>query len=313
MSKSRGNKIVVIGAGNVGEAVSYTLMAKKQVSEIVMIDIEEGRARGCALDISHGTSFFHQTNVVSGGYEECADADIIIVTAGIARKPGQTRLELAQTNVSIGRSIARSIMEYAKNPLIIVVSNPVDILTRAICEEAGLPASRVISSGTSLDTARLKYLISRKCGVNVCDVNAYVLGEHGDSQVPMWSTANIGGEKVLDYLRKNDPAVDMDAIAKEAKVSGAEIISLKGATFYGVAMAVARIVDAIIRDENAVLSVGHVLGEAYGEWAGVAFSLPCVVNGEGIARVIDISMDEKEKQAMDHSANTLREFWENIK
>lgn len=306
------NKIVVVGAGNVGEAISYTLMVRKQADDIVLVDLNEGRAQGSALDIAHGTAFFHQTKVREGGYEECADAEIIIVSAGIARKPGQTRLELAKTNVSIAKSITREIMKYAKNPIIIVVANPVDILTTAIQKESGLPAERVVGTGTSLDTARFRYLISKKCKVDVCDVNAYILGEHGDSQVAIWSKATIGGEDVKEYMKENNIQLDMDSLAAEAKDGGAEIISLKGATFYGIAMSTSRVVEAISNNENAVLPVGHVLGEEYGEWAGVAFSLPCVLNRKGIRRVIKLQMTGEEKEAMDKSAQTLKAFWNNV-
>ena len=191
--KAHKDKIVVIGAGNVGEAIAYTLMVRVQANDIVLVDINEDRAKGAALDIAHGTSFFKQVWVRQGGYEECADAQVIIVTAGIARKPGQTRLELAKTNVSIIKGITENIMKYAENPLIIVVSNPADIMTMAVRQVSGLPSERVIGTGTSLDTARFRHNLSEQLQVNVEDVNAYVLGEHGDSQVPIFSSANIGG------------------------------------------------------------------------------------------------------------------------
>ncbi len=203
-STEGGNKIVVvIGAGNVGETICYTLMLKTQVSEIVLIDLNEDRAKGVALDISHGTAYYSQVKIRKGGYSECADADIIIVTAGVPRKEGQTRLDLAKTNTGVARSIARSIMEYADNPIIIVVSNPVDVNTYLIQKETGLPKGRVIGTGTSLDTARFRYLLSRHCKVDIRDIQGYILGEHGDSQVPVWSTVNIAGEAVEHFLPSN--------------------------------------------------------------------------------------------------------------
>ena len=171
MATLQRNRIVVVGSGNVGEAIAYTLMLRRQASEIVLVDLNEARAEGSALDIAHGTAFFRQVKVRKGSYEDCAEAQIIIITAGIARKPGQTRLDLAKTNVSIIKSITKSIMEYAKDPLIIVVSNPADIMTYVIQKESGLPSERVIGSGTGLDTARFRYLISKACKVDVCDVN----------------------------------------------------------------------------------------------------------------------------------------------
>lgn len=304
------NKIVVVGAGNVGEAIAYTLMLRKQASDIVLVDLNEDRAKGSALDIAHATAFFRQIKVRKGGYEECEDAAIIVITAGMARKPGQTRLDLAKSNVAIVRSITRNIMKYAENPILIVVSNPVDISTYVACQESGLPSERVIGTGTTLDTARFRYLISEELGADVCDVNAYILGEHGDSQVPVWSSATIAGEPV-DQFRKAmgcKGELNHEALGERARDSGAEVIQLKGATFYGIAMMTSRIAEAILSDGNTVLPVSHVLGEEFPSYRGIAFSLPCVINGKGIQRVLDIPMDEAEKKKMEDSAETLREF-----
>lgn len=313
MQSTNGKKIVVVGAGNVGEAIAYTLMAKAQAEDIVLVDVNQDRAKGAALDIAHGTSFHHQVQVRQGGYEECAGADIIIITAGIARKPGQTRLELAKTNVSIIRSITESIMKYAENPLIIVVSNPADVMTTEVKEFSGLPAHRVIGSGTSLDTARFRYNISTELGVNVKDVQAYIVGEHGDSQVPVWSSAIVGGLPMTEYEEQTGISLDKAAIAEHTKVGGAEVIGLKGATFYGVAMSVSTIVEAITKDEGAILPVAHVLDESFGEWAGVAVSLPCRIGGEGIEKSFRIPMNEEETQAMNHSVEILKGFWRQVK
>ena len=310
MATLQRNRIVVVGSGNVGEAIAYTLMLRRQASEIVLVDLNEARAEGSALDIAHGTAFFRQVKVRKGSYEDCAEAQIIIITAGIARKPGQTRLDLAKTNVSIIKSITKSIMEYAKDPLIIVVSNPADIMTYVIQKESGLPSERVIGSGTGLDTARFRYLISKACKVDVCDVNAFVLGEHGDSQVPIWSRVTIGGSPVEEYASENSLELDKQEIADKTKNGGAEVISLKGATFYGIAMTVSRIVEAVEEDENAVLPVAHVLGDEFGQWSDVAISMPCVLNRKGIVRTINIPMDDEEKAAMDHSAQILKDFLE---
>lgn len=312
MTESHKNKIVVVGAGNVGEAIAYTLMVRKQANDIVLVDLNEDRAKGAALDIAQGTSFFKQVWVRKGGYEECADAQLIVITAGIARKPGQTRLDLAKTNVSIVRSITRSIMEHAKNPLILVVSNPADVTTAAVTEESGLPAGRVIGSGTSLDTARFRYFISEALKVNIEDVNAYILGEHGDSQVPVWSAANIGGVPIDEYAAQVGVNLDKAAISKRTKEGGAEVIQMKGATFYGIAMAVSNIVERIMKDESAILPVAHVLGEEFGSWAGVAISMPCIVSWDGVEKTLELPMTEEEKEAMEMSVKTLKEFQENV-
>lgn len=308
MKKSHRDKIVVIGAGNVGEAIAYTLMVRVQANDIVLVDLNEDRAQGAALDIAHGTSFFKQVWVRKGGYEECADAQIIIITAGVARKPGQTRLDLAKINVSIVKSITENIMKYAKNPLILVVSNPADITTMAVQKVSGLPAERVIGSGTSLDTARFRYLLSQKLQVNIEDINAYVVGEHGDSQVPIYSSANVGGFPLEDFAAQVGVELDQEEITAKTKNGGAEVIQLKGATFYGIAMAVSNIVETIMKDDSALIPVSHVLDESFGDWAGVAVSVPCRIGWEGINQTLRIPMNEKEKELMDESVNVLKEF-----
>lgn len=316
MSQETANKIVVVGAGNVGETIAYTLMLRTQVSEIVIIDINENRARGAAMDISHGIAYFDQVRVKHGGYEDCADAKAIIVTAGIPRKEGQTRLDLAKVNTKVAKSIARNIMEYAENPLIIVVSNPVDVNTYLIQKETGLPTSRVIGTGTSLDTARFRYLIGKTCRscckgkMDVRDIQGYILGEHGDTQVPIWSGVNIAGEPV-DHFLSQDPVereAQKEEIFQRARSGGAEVISLKGATFNGIAMSTLRIVESILKDQNTVLPVAHVLGEEYGEMAGSCISLPCMIDGDGISKVLKVRMTDEELAKMNHSAKTLKDF-----
>lgn len=312
MKKTHRDKIVVIGAGNVGEAIAYTLMVRVQANDIVLIDLNEDRAQGAALDIAHGTSFFKQVWVRKGGYEECADAQIIIITAGIARKPGQTRLDLAKINVGIVKDITKNIMKYAKNPLLLVVSNPADITTMAVQKESGLDPARVIGSGTSLDTARFRYLLSDKLRVNVEDINAYVVGEHGDSQVAVYSSANVGGFPLKEYAKQVGVEIDENEISERTKNGGAEIIGLKGATFYGIAMAVSNIVETIMRDDNALIPVAHVLSQRFGEWAGVAASLPCRIGWDGIDQTMKIPMNEEERKQMDTSVDLIRDFAQQV-
>lgn len=307
------SKIVVIGAGNVGEAIAYTLMVREQVKEIVLVDVNEDRARGAAFDIAHGTGFHKPVCVRQGGYEECSDAQLIIITAGIARKPGQTRLELAKINVSIAKSITESIMKYNQDPLILVVSNPADILTTVVQEVSGLPADRAIGSGTSLDTARFRYNLSRELGVSIEDIQAYITGEHGDSQVPVWSSATVAGFPLEEYAKQEGIVLDKAKIAECTKIDGAEIIRLKGATFYGVAMAVSSIAEAILKDNHTVLPVAHVLDESFGTWAGIAASLPCRIGSEGIEACYRISMNTEEARAMEKSVKVLQEFWNLVK
>lgn len=302
------DKIVVIGVGSVGEAIAYTLMVRSQANDIVLIDLDEGRAKGAALDIAHGTSFYKHIWVRSGGYEECADANIIIIAAGIARKWGQTRLELAKDNVAIVQDITKKIMNYAKNPLILIVSNPVDITTLAVQKTSGLLPERVIGSGTSLDTARFRYMLSKKLQVNVEDIKAYVIGEHGDSQVPVFSSAHIGGFPLKDLAQQMGIELDENKMAKRTKNSGAEVIGLKGATFYGIAMAVSNIVESIMKDDCAIIPVSHVLDERFEEWEGIAISLPCQISRMGIKQTFHIPMNSYEQRMMDESVVQMKQF-----
>ncbi len=308
MSSSK-TKIVIIGAGNVGEAIGYTLMLRKQASDIVMIDVNEARAQGSALDILHGTAYMHEVTVRYGEYSECANADVIIVTAGVARKPGQTRLDLAKINIGIARDVSYNIMKYAQNPFIIVVANPVDLMTYAITKMTGLPSSRVVGTGTTLDTARFRCCLAEICNVNVCDINGYVCGEHGDSQVTLWSGVTLGGEPLDQFLyHAGITEIDRDAIESKVKKAGADIISKKGATFYGVASATSRVVEAYLEDQRAVLPISHVIGNDFPGLEGVSVSLPCILDGSGLVRIIPVTMNDKERNSLVSAAAHLRTF-----
>lgn len=303
------NKVVVIGAGLVGSTVAYTIIMNQIASEIVLIDVNRDKAYGEALDMNHGMAFFKQMTIRDGDYADCADADVIIITAGIGRKPGQTRLDLAKTNVAIARDITRNIMKHATNPLILVISNPVDVLTYIIQKESGLPRERVIGSGTTLDTGRFRYLLSKHCRVDVRNVHAYIIGEHGDSELPVWSRANIAGKPFDEYCEdcpKKCQNVNRDLIFETTKNSGAEIIAKKGATFYGIGMAAARITSAIMNDEQAVLTVSSSLSGEYG-LNDVALSLPCVINRNGIDRVVNLYLTQKEMAHLQQSSSKLKE------
>ena len=304
------NKIVIIGAGNVGEAVAYTLTIKQQATDIVIIDIDEARAEGCARDIYHGTAYFEQIRIRSGEYHECADADIIIITAGVSRRPGMTRLDLAKTNISVVKDISRKIMQYANDPIVIVISNPVDLLTYVVQQETGLPSGRVIGSGASLDTARFRHLLSEQCGVDVRDVNAYVIGEHGDSELAAWSDARVGGLPIHDFCELRgyyDHDTSMEKIFNSVKNSAYEIISKKHATYYGIAMAVCRICAAIVRDERSILPVSSLMTGEYGI-TDVVLSIPSVVDAKGIEAVVPIELDEAELKALKNSAEVLKKM-----
>ena len=305
---SNKSKVVVIGAGKVGSTVAYTIMMNNLTSEIVLVDVDKSRARGEALDISHGIAYFKQLTIREGDYEDCADADVIIISAGIGRQPGQTRIDLARTNVSITRDILSKIMKYASNPLIMLISNPVDVLTYMVQKESGLPATRVIGTGTMLDTGRFRYLLSQHCKVDVRNVHAYIVGEHGDSEVPVWSRASIASKPFDEYCEdcpRRCQKINRQQIFEETRDGGAEIIKAKGATFYGVALAATRLLGAIMGDENSVLTLSTSLNGNYGI-SDVAVSLPCVVNRSGIDRYLDIRMTDDELTQLRLSAEKLK-------
>ena len=302
------SKVVVIGAGKVGATVAYTIMMNKLASEIVLLDVNRNKARGEALDISHGIAYFKQLTIRDGDYADCADADVIVLTAGIPRKPGQTRLDLARTNVAVTREIVSNVMKHADNPLFVVISNPVDVLTYVVQKESGLPSSRVIGSGTTLDTGRFRYLLSQHCQVDVRNVHAYIIGEHGDSEVPVWSRASIASKPFDEYCEdcpRRCLKINREHIFKQTRDAGAEIIKLKGATFYGVALAATRIVGAIMGDENSVLTVSSVLDGNYGI-SDVALSLPCIINRDGIDRYLNIRISDEELVKLQESAEKLK-------
>ncbi len=303
-----GIKIVVIGAGNVGQAVAYTLMVRRQANEIVFIDKDTERARSAAKDIAHGTGFFSQVWVREGDYSDCADAQLVIITAGVGRRSGQSRLELAGINVDIVRGITKDIMNNADTPLILVVSNPADIITAAVLEESGLPRGRVIGSGTSLDTARFRYLISEALKTDVAKVNAYVLGEHGDSQVLVWSDVTIAGIPLSLYEKQLGIRIDRQNIEEHTKKGGAEIIAGKGATFYGVAMAVSNIAENVLQVQGGIVPVAHMMDKRFGEWAGVVISMPCMLNKDGVLRTLNIPLDEDEKEKMYASVRVMKDM-----
>lgn len=303
------SKVVVIGAGKVGSTVAYTIMMNNLVSEIVLVDVDRNRARGEALDMSHGIAFFKQVLIRDGDFDDCADADVIVLSAGIGRQPGQTRIDLARTNVAVTRDIVARIMKYASNPLIVVISNPVDVLTYLVQKESGLRPGRVIGSGTTLDTGRFRYLLSQHCQVDVRNVHAYIIGEHGDSEVPVWSRASIASKPFDEYCedcQKRCQSINRQMMFEQTRDGGAEIIKMKGSTFYGVAQAATRIVGAIMGDENSVLTVSSVMTGQYGI-SDVALSLPSIVNHNGIDRYLDIRISEEETQQLLQSAEKLKE------
>ncbi|PUU86929.1 L-lactate dehydrogenase [Halanaerobium sp.] len=310
------NKIAVIGAGGVGATTAYALMVQGVGSEIVLIDVNKDKAEGEAMDLRHGASFVNPVDIYAGDYQDLADAKLIIITAGAAQKPGETRLDLIKKNTGIFKNIVSSITEYNQDGILLVVTNPVDILTHLTYKLSGFPANRVMGSGTVLDSSRFRSLLSKNCGVAASNVHGYIIGEHGDSEVPVWSLTNIAGTKIENYCpicNKDcqDKENSLEDISYQVKNAAYEIIEKKGATFYAVALAVSRIARAILRDENAVLTVSSLMEGYYGV-EDISLSLPTLINSNGIERVLELPLAENEEKAFKESAEHLKENFEKL-
>lgn len=300
-------KVVVIGAGAVGSTTAYTLLLGGLFQEIVLIDIRKDKAEGDALDMAHGVSLVKPVTVTAGDYSDCRDADIVIITAGAPQKGVETRLDLLKDNVKVFEEIIKEIMKYAPSDVILMpVTNPVDILTYVTYKLSGLPKNQVIGSGTVLDTARLKYMISRKTGVDARNCHTYIIGEHGDSEVAAWSVTNIGGMTMNEFCKYTDKCNlnDLDIMYNEVKHSAYEIIKKKGATYYAIAMAVARICECIAGDENSILTVSGVFTGEY-DIRDVALSVPTKVSGQGIENILEVPFSKEEMKGLRDSAATL--------
>ena len=306
-----GRKIAIIGAGNVGATVAYTLTVAGLASEIVLIDVNFDKARGETMDILQGTPLCAPVSLYAGDYTAARDADIVIVTAGAPRKPGQTRIDLAQGNVNIIKSIMPEIVAYAPDAIYIVVSNPVDILTYAVIKACGVPAHRVIGSGTMLDTARLRSGIAEHVGLNPKNVHGYVLGEHGDTSVVAWSTVSIAGMSMAEYCstvcanNNNCGHPELAAIEDDMRTSGSKIIKFKGATYYAVSLAVRRIVECIVQDAGSIVTVGSLLNGEYGI-EDVCLSIPYAIGANGIERPLTPPLPDDELAKLHASAAALK-------
>ena len=308
-------KVVIIGAGAVGSTFAYTLMQSGLAREIVLIDVDRERAEGEAMDLNHGLFFAPPVDIRAGDYDECADAALIVITAGAKQQPGESRLDLVQRNAAICESIMAEITSRTDDAVIIMVTNPVDALTYVAQEVSGWPHQRIVGSGTVLDSARFRYLLSAHCRVDPRNVHAYVIGEHGDSEVACWSMTHIAGVPMHQFCRQTcgrDCATEeREAIFEQVRDSAYHVIESKGATYYGVSMALERIVGAVLRDENSVLTVSLRPEGSYG-LRDVCLSLPAVVNRTGVERVIYADLTNSEQEALSHSAKVLKDVIERI-
>jgi L-lactate dehydrogenase len=302
---TRVSRIVVVGSGPVGATFAYALMITGLVSEIALIDVNRERARGEAMDLNHGLSFVRPVRIWDGDYADCARADVVVVAAGAAQRPGESRLDLVQRNVAILRDVVTQVTRHAdERALLLVVANPVDVLAYAAWKLSGWPSQRVLGSGTVLDTSRFRLLLSQHFLVDPRSVHAYIVGEHGDSEIPLWSTANIGGVPLAEFEGWNRNA--MDDIFAQTRQAAYAIIQAKGATYYAIGLSLVRIVEAIIHDQHSVLSVSTLMQGDYG-LNDVYLSLPAIVARRGVERVLDVPLSQDEVVGLHRSAGVLRD------
>lgn len=303
-------KVVLVGTGAVGTAYAYSLVNQGIITELVLIDANEEKAKGEAMDLIHGMAFA-PTNIKirAGNYNHCRDAQLVVITAGANQKPGETRLELVEKNTKIMQSIIKEVMATSFNGIFLIASNPVDILSHVVQKESGLPANRIIGSGTTLDTARFKVLLGEYLELDPRNVHAVIIGEHGDSELPVWSQASIGTENLDKVIKRRNNPEDIDNLAKiftSVRQAAYEIINRKGVTNFGIGMSLARITKAIFDNENSILPVSCLLENKYGQ-EDIYMSVPAVVNREGIKEVIELELNESERLLFQKSAIALRE------
>lgn len=317
-SGARATRVVVVGAGNVGATFAYALLLSGLAAEIVLIDANRARAEGEAMDLNHTVPFTHPTRIWAGELTDCVGAAVTVIAAGANQRPGETRLDLVQKNTAIFRGIVPEIAHHNPEGILLVATNPVDVLTYAALRLSGLPPARVIGSGTILDTARFRYLLSQHFGVDPRSVHAFIVGEHGDSEAPVWSLANIAGMRLPDFCAFNDLPHDrnaLDALFARTRDAAQAIISRKGATYYAVAAGLLRIVEAILRDQRTVLSVSTLIGRDTAAYYGIpeiCLSVPIVLGKDGVRSVLRLNLDASEREALRHSAAVLRARYDEL-
>ncbi len=303
-------KVLIVGAGAVGTSFAYSLIHKGLIEEIVLYDIDEKRAIGEALDLAHGIYFTKPVEIRAGDLKEAKDSDVVVITAGAKQRPGETRLQLLDRNINIYKSLIPEIVQSGFNGIFLIVTNPVDVLTYFTYKFSGFPRNKVIGSGTVLDSSRFAYLLSRHCGVDPRSVNAYVIGEHGDTAVLAWSLTHIGGISFSEFCPVCGKKCFEDdvkkAIMKEVRDSAYKIIEYKGATYYAIGLALVNIVEAIVRDENSILPVSIVHPEIFG-FKDVPLSLPSIVGRNGVKKILQVKLSEEEEKELYKSAKLIKE------
>jgi len=304
-SFSKKRKIVVVGVGAVGSTTAYTLLLRQRMDELVLIDANKEKAIGDALDMNHGLAFLGKAKVWAGSYEDCADADIIIITAGVAQKPGESRVDLLKRNIAIFESITEQVLKFNKDGILLIASNPVDVMSYFTWKKSGWPSQRVIGSGTLLDTARFRYLIGEKLAIDPRSVHAHIIGEHGDSELPVWSHTNVAGSEI--ELNEED----RNYIFRNTRDAAYRIIEAKGATYYAIALALDRICTAILKNEASVLNVSTLLKNYHGI-DDVYLGVPSIVDRSGVREVLQFNIKQDEQELLRKSANKIKELIRSI-
>lgn len=306
-ASKKNQKVILVGDGAVGSSYAYALVLQNIGQELGIIDIAKAKTEGDALDLSHALAFNSPKKIYAADYSDCKDAEIVCITAGAAQKPGETRLDLVNKNIRIFKGIIKEIMDSGFNGILLIAANPVDILTYAAWKFSGLPKERVIGSGTSLDSARFRQTLAEELDVDARNVHGYILGEHGDTEFPVWSHANVGGLQIYEWVR-NHPEINEERMVElffEVRDAAYTIIEKKGATFYGIGATLARITRAILDDENAILPLSVYLDGEYNE-KDIFIGAPAVIGRNGIKRVIEIPLSDSEQAKMSESASTLK-------
>ena len=301
-------KVVLVGAGFVGTSFAYSLLNQGGVDELVLIDVNKDKIIGEEMDLSHGLPYApHKMIIKAGDYDECKNANIVVITAGLAQKPGQSRLELAVANAKIMKDITQKVMNSGFKGVFIVASNPVDLMSYVVAEVSGMPKSRVIGSGTVLDTARLRYLIAEYIGVSSKNIHAYILGEHGDSSLVPWEHCYIGCKKITDIMKeKKHPMENLKKIHEYVWQAAYDIIEKKKATYYGIGMALNRLVRAVLDDENSILTVSTYQNNEYGQ-KGMYIGVPAIINKNGVKDILELKLNEEDQKKFNHSCEIMKE------
>lgn len=301
-------KVVLVGTGFVGMSMAYSLLNQGGVNELILIDIDKNKAEGEAMDLSHGVPCSpSKMSIKAGDYSECKDADIVVITAGINQKPNQTRLELVEINTKIMKDITNNVINSGFGGIFVIASNPVDIMTYVVQKVSGFPKEKVIGSGTMLDTARLRFLIGEYLKVSSKNVHAYIMGEHGDSSFVSWENAYVGCKKMVDIMKDgNLPLSDLDDIHKGVVNAAYEIIEKKKATYYGIGVALVKIIKAILNDENEIMTISTYQNGEYGQ-NGLYIGVPAILGGSGVKEILKLKLEDNEQAKFDNSCNIIKD------